>query len=334
MSEPAAPRPGQRRGNRLNARILALGALAGAIGAILGLWPAIQALWPDPDPENIARFTDVRVVSLVPLSEYQERVRRENRPAPVRQLQPDPSGSSQAETTTDTSAPDPPSSSSSDTTGSSSGSTSSTTETTSRRTSPSSGTAASVDINPPAGFSQEEFQAHVVQVTRFVQQREPRLDEDCEAQPPPCDTLRRALRALRPLVEGMSIGQDGKPIDPEVAAERIVELLRDTRRASDDVSGAGEPLGVIVTADIELIGLRGRPVLLSWEMYQQGGARRLHGDWLNPNLAYRLVAEAESDATTQNIWIPLPRSAGPFFVRVLAKADGTRLDSEDSEPFD
>jgi hypothetical protein len=128
-------------------------------------------------------------------------------------------------------------------------------------------------------------------------------------------------------------GQDGKPVDPEVPAERIVELLRDTRRASDDVSGASEPLGVIVTADIELLGLRGRPVLLSWEMYQQEGARRLHGDWLNTNLAYRLVAEAESDATTQDIWIPLPRPAGPFFVRVLAKVDGTRLDSEDSEPF-
>ena len=55
---------------------------------------------------------------------------------------------------------------------------------------------------------------------------------------------------------------------------------------------------------------------------------------LNPNLAYRLVAEAESDSTTQDIWIPLPRSAGPFFVRVLVKVDGTRLDSEDSDPFD
>lgn len=159
-----------------------------------------------------------------------------------------------------------------------------------------------------------------------ARERKPSLDELCEAQPPPC--------LVPTFVRGISIGQDGKPVEPEVAAERVVELLGDTRSTSSDASGASEPLGVIITADLELIGLRGQPVLLSWEMYQQGGAKRLHGDWLNPNLAYRLVAEAESDSTTQDIWIPLPRSAGPFFVRVLVKVDGTRLDSEDSDPFD
>jgi hypothetical protein len=64
-----------------------------------------------------------------------------------------------------------------------------------------------------------------------------------------------------------------------------------------------------VTADLELAGLRGKPVLLSWSMWQQGGNKRLYGDWLNRNLAYRLEATTDRD-TTLDLWIRCRRHPG------------------------
>jgi hypothetical protein len=88
-----------------------------------------------------------------------------------------------------------------------------------------------------------------------------------------------------------------------------------------------------VTADLELAGLRGKPVLLSWSMWQQGGNKRLYGDWLNRNLAYRLEATTDRD-TTLDLWIPLPKAPGPYFVRVDLTAGRSTLASADSQPFD
>jgi hypothetical protein len=91
---------------------------------------------------------------------------------------------------------------------------------------------------------------------------------------------------------------------------------------------------VVVTADLELAGLRGRPVLLSWSMWQKGGKVRLFGDWLNSNLAYRLEATSDRDTTSLDLWIPLPKSPGPYLVRVNLTAAQSPLASAESQPFD
>ena len=126
-------------------------------------------------------------------------------------------------------------------------------------------------------------------------------------------------------------------VAPEDAAEQIAALLREARRtgAQDPGGGlpGGEPLGVVVGADIELIGLRDRPVLVSWEMWQQGGGTRLYGEWLNTNLAYRLEAKTDHDSTTVDLWVPLPEPPGPYFIRLLLTAEESPLASADSEPF-
>jgi hypothetical protein len=95
-----------------------------------------------------------------------------------------------------------------------------------------------------------------------------------------------------------------------------------------------EPLGVVVIADVELVGLRGKPVTLSWSMWQTGGDVRLHGDWLNNNLAYRLKAVTDHDTVTIDLWVPLPRPPGPYLVQVDINAESARLASAHSEPFD
>jgi hypothetical protein len=355
MPEPAAPRPDRRWWNRATTTILALGALAGAIGAILGLRTSILDLRPAPEPPDPVDSASIKVQadSPVSLSEAQAWLKaraskgagsggRQTRPVPVRQLQPDPS--SQADPTSDTAAPEPsssspdtapePSSSSSDdTTASSSGSTSSTPPTTDQPTSTGVGTVPSVQIDPPAGFGREQFGAHVDKVLKGAGELAPlTVPEGCMDPAHPC--------VLRSLAGAEAIGTDGKPVEPEVAAERLVELLRDTRAGGDgspagDGSRASEPLGVLVTVNLELIGLRDQEVQLTWSMLAARGAhRRLYGDWLNDNLSYRLKAGSNRDTAFEYIWIPLPKPPGPYYVRVELTVDGAPLKSEASDPFD
>jgi hypothetical protein len=354
MPEPAAPRPDRRWWNRATTTILALGALAGAIGAILGLRTSILDLRPAPEPADAVDSATIKVQadSPVSLNEAQAWLRartsqgtgsgaRQNRPVPVRQLQPDPS--SQADPTSDTSAPEPspnssdtapePSPSSSDTTASSSGSSSSTASTAGQPTSSGLRTPSPVEIDPPAGLGQEEFGAQVDQVLERAGERAPStIPEGCNNPSRPC--------VLFKLAQSQAVSTDGKLVEPEVAAERLVELLRNTRTdgqgsPAGDGSHPSEPLGVLVTVNLELIGLRDREVQLTWSMLAARGAhKRLYGDWLNNNLAYRLRAGSDRDTAFEYIWIPLPEPAGPYYVRVELTVDGAPLTSQASDPFD
>jgi len=124
-----------------------------------------------------------------------------------------------------------------------------------------------------------------------------------------------------------SISLDGTPIPPDEAAARVVALLDSARRTGDD------PLGIVVATDLEMVGLRGETIFLSWSMWQEGGQVRLHGDWLNENLAYRLQPTTDRDTTTLDLWVPLPREPGAYFVRVELALGDSSLASADSELF-
>ena len=346
---PGAGTP-RRWWNRITATIVTLGALAGAIGAIL-------ALRPSPDPEDSARFTTVRITSQIPLSEYRQRsvalvpqgsghgqggqrdrgalepiaepVRAADNEAPspirafatARALQPDPTTSSPPDPDTDTTAPQP--STSDDTTSSipASSTVSSTTATSPTMPGPAApsnvGVLSSSEplVIPPA-FSPEEFRKYTDEVLKRVNN-----------QIPECDGPSKTFAGT------FSTAPNGDPVPPDVAAERVVQLLKGARSTGGGQPG-GEPLGVVISADLELAGLRGKPVLLSWSMWQQGGKKRLYGNWLNRNLAYRLEATTDRDTTTVDLWVPLPKSPGPYFIRVNLTAGKAPLASADSPPFD
>ena len=334
MSTPApgpAPPWWRRWWNRTTAIIITLGALAAAIGSIL-------ALLPKPDSEDSARFTAVRVTSGVPLGEYRQRSavmvpyrsgrdegRQRDRGAqpPVAQLawasahkpllpagllatvgrlQSDPTTSSATTTSvTTTSAP----------------------TTTSVTTTTFDGVSSSSQgfVVPPA-FQQEDLGAYTKQVFKRVEAQDPGV-KGCEQQED-C-TLRRFVP--------QSTDEKGNPVPPDVAAERVIKLLSQVRRTSGE-KPKGEPLGVVVNTNLELVGLRGKPVLLSWSMWQQGGKKRLFGNWLNTNLAYRLVATTDHDTGTLDMWVPLPKAPGSYFIRVKLTADRSPLASADSSLFD
>ena len=131
------------------------------------------------------------------------------------------------------------------------------------------------------------------------------------------------------LVTANALAPDGRVVPPDVAAQRVVTLL-DTTRAGP--TGA-EPLGVVVATDVELSGLRGEPVLLTWAMWRSGEQARVHGDWLDDDLAYRLRATSDLDTVTLDLWIPLPPRPGAYVVRVALAGDGAALATAASAPF-
>jgi hypothetical protein len=129
---------------------------------------------------------------------------------------------------------------------------------------------------------------------------------------------------------GHSLDLQGNLVAPGVAAERVVKVLKDAR-----TTRRKEPLGVVVSVDVELAGLRDKPVFLSWSMWQKNDTtRRLYGNWLNRNLAYRLKASTDRDTATLDLWIPLPKPPGPYFVRMQLTASGSARASTNSQPFD
>lgn len=133
---------------------------------------------------------------------------------------------------------------------------------------------------------------------------------------------------------------EGNLVSPEVAAKRIIGILGHTRTVSEIPSNQNsgsrnetEPLGELVSLNVELIGLRGQPVLLSWSIFQTGDHNNLFGKWLNNFAAYRLEATTDDDTGSLDMWIPLPKVTGPYFIRLNLTAGGADLASMDSDPF-
>ncbi|MGH9249396.1 MAG: hypothetical protein ACRD0W_07775 [Acidimicrobiales bacterium] len=326
-----------------------MGALAAAIAAILSFLPD-----SNPDPEDIARVTSVRIAPQTPLSEYEQRaativpgsLQGSQAPQPNHEasaqiaglLQAGPTTSDPAVSGTDTSAPG---TSSSDTTVSSS-TTSSSTSSSALSTASSASSTTSAPSTSDVEILSRTMPFAILPRLQEVDppERVNRVLADAAAKDP---TLRHylsnatGLAAMKAMALGNSITAEGDVVAPEDAAEQLVALLRSARRTGTQEPGGelpgGEPLGVVVTADIELIGLRNRPVMLSWEMWQQGGHVRLYGEWLNTNLAYLLEATTDHDTTSVDLWIPLPQGPGPYFIRLLLAAEQSALASADSESF-
>ena len=132
----------------------------------------------------------------------------------------------------------------------------------------------------------------------------------------------------------------GGLVPPVVAAERLIGILGRTQTVSGGPSNnSGAPgnkidaLGELVSVNMELAGLRGQPVFLLWSIFQEGGHTSLFGKWANNFVAYRLEATTNDDTGTAEMWIPLPKLPGPFFIRLILITDGADLASTDSNPF-
>src|SRR5262245_15719240 len=94
-----------------------------------------------------------------------------------------------------------------------------------------------------------------------------------------------------------------------------------------------QPLGELIGVNLELAGLQGQPVYLSWSIFQQSGTSHLSEKWLGNFVAYRLEATTNDDTGTLEMWVPLPKHRGPYFIRLTLSTGSASLASMNSGPF-
>lgn len=331
-SDMHAPR---RWWNSITKSILALGAVASAIGAILSLRPS-------PDPEDSGSFKSVAVTRM-PISEYRERS-TPLRPAAFgnpRQgdgqerkstlLTVEIAGSSDSPTAD---APDsersspPPSGETaiptdpSEPTGTDDGT-----------TTPEPSESEHSEPVPPSDSPQPSTSAgkmsalDVGEVTHEVEKQAPAwLCLPCV----PGTSIRHAMTSLIALDP---VDPNGEVVEPAVAAERILTVLKQTRTIGGRPGGKAEPLGLRVSVNLEVAGLRGEPLLLSWSVLQRSGNTALPKAWRSTNLGYRLQATSDRDTGNVDFWVPMPKARGQYYVGVVLSTNETRLAEAESPTF-
>jgi hypothetical protein len=313
--------------------IVTLGSVAGAISTVISLWPS-------PDANDSAQVT-VRIVPGVPLSEYQRRVESAGVIVLKGYSPPDDVGTAESAPSAELSeaaAPTPTATADPDPDAPASPPPDAVTDLGSNPDDlvlveppedigPIDPTDDIVTVEPPVSSGPDEFRTDGVVV-------EPELDHDVAV-----GQINQNLEAIMGdsvpsefIAIGNSIGSNGELIDPAVAAERIAKVLTDARHIP--TATEPEPLGVHVSTDLELTGLRAEKLTLTWSLWQAAGDVRLSGDWLNENLAYRIEPRTDHATTTLDVWIPMPREPGTYFVRVDLRSGPTRIDSGESERFE
>jgi hypothetical protein len=128
--------------------------------------------------------------------------------------------------------------------------------------------------------------------------------------------------------------EDGSPasVNPVVVAQRLKKLLAESRMQR--ATGGRVPVGVGVNYDISLTGFRGHRVIVRWSLYSGQGGNPLPLAWLRDQPVHWLKAEANRDSASDSFWVPLPKTSGPFYIRVgVFDDDGVRLDFRDSDRF-
>jgi hypothetical protein len=124
---------------------------------------------------------------------------------------------------------------------------------------------------------------------------------------------------------------------PLACAETTAGIFRDSASVPAGSGGGGsaksQPVGELISVDVELAGLQGQSVFLSWSIFPENGSS-LSGNWNSTFVAYRLVATTNDDTGSLEIWVPLPKQHEPYFVHLTLTTGGASLASMDSGPFD
>ncbi|WP_132153062.1 hypothetical protein [Kribbella antiqua] len=163
---------------------------------------------------------------------------------------------------------------------------------------------------------------HEIQKQRLVPKSNVCYETDC------------SRRVFSQNVISAAIDAQGETVTPALAAKRVAAILKQTRTVRRHVDHKVEPLGVRVVVNIEILGMRGQPLLLSWSVLQRSGNVPLPDDWLSSIIGYRLQATSERDTGSVDFWVPLPKSPGVYFVSMTLTTAGTPLTSAESKDFE
>ncbi|MEV6344823.1 hypothetical protein [Actinoplanes sp. NPDC051851] len=94
-------------------------------------------------------------------------------------------------------------------------------------------------------------------------------------------------------------------------------------------------MGVEVSAEFDLRGLRGEPISLFWSVVRPNGGERLSGRWRDHNLGFQLLPGSDHATGSKSFWVPLPKSRnGSFIIQASLMAKGAvALASAETEEF-
>jgi len=151
------------------------------------------------------------------------------------------------------------------------------------------------------------------------------VDAGCLLKKPPCSAI--WCLVLTPDAPG------DVAVSAADAARHIATVLKETRTGTQQSDGKAEPLGVRISVNIELTGLRDKQLALTWSVFKRSGYAPLPDEWLRAFYSYRLKASTDHDTGTVDFWVPIPKAAGKYFVSVVLTKDGTQLHSAESPDF-
>jgi hypothetical protein len=96
--------------------------------------------------------------------------------------------------------------------------------------------------------------------------------------------------------------------------------------------------GMTLSFDVMITGYEGQPSTLRWSMYDAETRELLSDPAFVDQFGFPekyITPNAGTDERTVELWVPVPRIAGSYYVRVvLYDPDGRRLDAALSENFD
>jgi hypothetical protein len=129
-----------------------------------------------------------------------------------------------------------------------------------------------------------------------------------------------------------AVDENGSPVPPQKAAEQLAARLATVR--STPTREGQDPLGMRLTVNLEIEGLRDQTLLLYWRLVQ-GGPAPVPGAWAEWIPAAELIATSERDGGVATIWVPLPEEPGPYRAEVvlIQESSNAQLNSQLTEPF-
>ena len=332
----AAGRPRRHRTPQLREAPLRQRVVAGVLtaGALAGAVTAVVSLWPDPDALDSATFTSGVVSAPSRLSDYVASVELQpfegsaglgqavlvglvaTSPSGTGGPTPDPTPTGTGATTDQpTPTTDPP-----------------TTPTTSGAT---TGGPTPSPLPVPAVLDL----APLVQQQFFHRLERQRALDDWYLVEPSADVPEEAEVTTLFFTTEQALDATGVAVSPAVAAERLARRLAEVR--SLPRQGKLEPVGALARVDLDLVGLRGDRLVLYWRLVPADPtpdptAEPLPPAWQRYTAAYQLTPGTDHDTASLDVWVPLPRAAGPYQLDlVLATRDsGARLAGLRTEAFD
>ena len=288
--------------------VLAAGALAGSVAAVLGLW---ERVFPE-DVEDYATITSASVTSRTSLTAFVKTLPEGGRvslhPAgeslgtlPTIAVVATPSElrdqvTTTAEPSSETAVPDE-----SETAGSAD-ITPSDDDPTERRARPTGvPTDGSVVGDTVAPDDHDDYEQQVMS--------QPELTKY-----PPTSVLAHVMGG------GLS-DKDGDPLSPQEAAKRLAKAL-DKVEAKHDRKQRN-PLGWVVAVNLDISGLDGEPLLLTWSL----DGLDVPLTWKSDTVAYRLMPTTDHDGGSVEVWVPDLKRRGAYLVNLeLARgSDGVVL---------